>query len=258
MRKLIAIALIAGLFGRAQLFAADTAKPNPWQQTLNAVPAPELPARAAELVKNAKARDRRKVTVQVIDAALARNPAAAVAVVGAVARAVPEVAALAAGAAAAAQPAQAADIARAAASSAPAEAGKIVAAVCRAAPQQYREIAARVAQVAPGAKGEILRAVASVFPELKPGIEQALAGGEAAAPPVAIVLDSARPAGPSHLAGSASGAIPSTVAAPPTPGSLPRGPLIAPPYIPLPGGVTNVNPSSSGPVPRGERNYAAP
>jgi hypothetical protein len=258
MRNIIALTLIVGMFGSARGFAAEATKANPVQQSLAAVPSPEMPAKAAELVKAAKSRDRGRVTVEVVKAALAKNPGAAMSVVGAIAKAVPDMAAIAAGAAAEEQPARAADIARAAAAAAPAKAGKIVAAVCRAAPQDYRNIALRVAQVAPGSEKEILRSIASVFPDLKPGIDRSLAGIGSATPSVAAVLDAARPSGVSGLAASAQGSSSSTAATRTAPDGLPRGPSIAPPYIPLPVGATNINPSTSGTVPRGDRNYAAP
>lgn len=258
MKNLIALTLTVGVLTSAHANAAEAAKANPPQAALAIVPAPEMPAKAADLVRGARSRDRSATTIEVVKAALARNQAAVLSVVGAIAKAVPEMAPVAAGTAAEERPALAVDITRAAVSAAPTKAGKIVAAVCRVVPQNYRHIALGAAEVAPGASKEILRAVASVFPGLRSGIENALARSDNANPSVAAVLDSTRPAGAVGLAASTQVAGQATAFSPSVPGSLPRGPSIAPPYIPVPAGVTNVNPSTSGPVPRGDRNYAAP
>src|ERR1035441_5451693 len=81
-------------------YAKDAPATNPFNQILTAVPAGELPAKAADLVVQAKARDRKATTINVVKAALSINPAAAPAIVGAIARAVPVMAAVAAGTAA--------------------------------------------------------------------------------------------------------------------------------------------------------------
>lgn len=258
MKKLAAFTLSVGLFASAQAIATESFKAESFQSRLASVPAPEMPAKAADLVKAARSRDRSAVTVEVVKAALARNPAAALSVVGAIAKVVPEMAAVAAGAAAEVRPAQAAEITRAAVSAAPAKAGKIVAAVCLAVPRNYRQIALAAAEVAPGANKEILRAVATVLPSLRVGIDNALARSNSTNPSVAAVLDSLKTAGAVGPLTTARSSSQATGSSPSLPDSLPRGPTLAPPYIPLPAGVTNVNPSTSGPVPRGDRNYAAP
>ncbi len=253
MKTIFALMLIVCLPGPAYRAEAGPVQASSLLNQLAAVPAPELPAKAAEMVKSAPTRERATVTIEVMKAAILKNPQAAIAIVGAIAKAVPDQAALAAAVAAAEQPAQAAEFARAAAVAAPAKVGSIVAAVCRAAPQDYRRIALLVTEAVPGANNEVLHAIATVFPELKPGIERALAGNAYNPPSVALLLDSSRPARPPGATAVVEGTGSTTV-----PGTLPRGPSIAPPYLPLPAGTTNVNPSSSGPVPRGDRNYAAP
>src|SRR5512141_2801320 len=80
------------------------------KQSLSSVPAAEIPAKAAELLKAAKAKERPAVTVQAVNDALEINPTLAPAVVGAIAKSSPETAALAAGAAAQRQPKLAAEI----------------------------------------------------------------------------------------------------------------------------------------------------
>src|SRR2546427_5050844 len=112
MKRIAIMALSVIWLGAASSFAADSA----FKEILAHVPAAELPARAAVLIKDTKARDREAVTLDVVKTAVALNPAAAPVIVSAIARAVPDMAATAAGVAAAEQPKQAAAIARAAAS----------------------------------------------------------------------------------------------------------------------------------------------
>ena len=261
MKQILTLVIAANLGYAGSLFAADPGANPPVQQSLMAVPAAEMPAKAAELVKSARARDRGVVTVNVVTAAAAINPACSPTVVSAIAKSVPDMAAIAAGTAAELLPKQAGDIARAAASAAPSKAGKIVEAVCRATPQDYKKIALAAAQAAPSAGKEILQALETAIPGLKTSIEPALAGYGGNAPSVPAVLDSIRPATGSSLDGLA----PDSPRAPvgvPVAGSPPmsqtRGPLLAPPFVPISGTSTNVNPATSGNVPRGGRNYASP
>jgi hypothetical protein len=226
------------------------------------VPAAELPAKAADLVLQAKPGDRQATTADVVKTAVRINPAAAPAIVGAIARAVPEMASVAAGVAAAEQPRQASAIAKAAAAAAPKQAAKIVAAVCRAVPKQYRNVAIAVSEVVPGADKAIVNAVAAALPDLKPYIEQTLAAYGGNVLSVAYTLDQAA-RGPQ--AGTGTGPLPATLSpqtAPPVAlgGGAPmaRGPAVGPPYIPITVTPTNVTSGSSGQVPNGGRNYAQP
>jgi hypothetical protein len=240
--------------------AADRAAGTAEVLALIGVPAPEMPAKAAELVKAAKVRERGAVTVNAVTTATALNAAGTPTVVSAIAKAVPDMAAIAAGTAAGQQPKQAVEITRAAVTAAPGKAGKIVAAVCRVAPQDYRNIAQAAAQAAPGMRKEILQAVAGIFPELKAGIETALAGSGDTLPSVAAVLDSVRPSSGTGLA-MTDGATSIPGAGPVVgSGTVPqaRDLGVAPPLVPLSGTSTNVNPGTSGTVSRGGRNYAAP
>jgi hypothetical protein len=175
--------------------AKDSPKANPFRGALSEAPSAELPAKAAQLVKHAKARDWGTTTVDVVKAALEINPAAAPSIVSAIAKAVPEMAAVAAGTAAAEQPNQATAIARAAAAAAPSKAGKIVAAVCRAVPGLYQDIAMAVAQVAPSASIDILNGVGDAIPSLKPSIDGALGSYSASIPSVNEVIMQAKPVG---------------------------------------------------------------
>ena len=241
MKKIAMVGLGLVWLVAARSFAADS----PFKEKLSHVPAAELPAKAAALIKDTKARDREAVTLEVVKVAVALNPAAAPAIVGAISRSVPDVAALAAGTAAAEQPKQAAAIARAAAAAAPSKAGKIVVSVCRAVPNDYRNIAVAVAQAVPGSGKEILSAVAAALPDLKPGIEGVLARYGLNAPSVAFVLDPKMQAPDLGTAPSAPGGV--------IPSPLARGPAIGPPFLPLSGTPTNVTPGTSGNVPPGDR-----
>jgi hypothetical protein len=236
MKKIAVMTLSAVWLGTSICPAGDST----YKDLLAKVPAAELPAKSAGLIKDAKARDREVVTRDVVKSAVELNPAAAPLIVSAIAQVVPDMAALAAGVAAAEQPKQAAAIARAAAAVAPAKASKIVVAVCRAVPNDYRNIAVAVAQAVPGSGQEVLKAVAIVRPDLQPGIDRVLVSYGNNLPTVGAVLDANLTAGNG------------------LPVSLARGPAVGPPYIPLSGTPTNVTPGGSGDVPPGGRDYAKP
>lgn len=80
------------------------------QKVLKAVRAPELPAKAADLVLKASKEEQEAVTISVVKAAIAIRPASAAAVVGAIARVAPHRAAIAASTAIALAPKQTAAI----------------------------------------------------------------------------------------------------------------------------------------------------
>jgi len=222
------------------------------RDTLVQVPAIEMPAKAAELVGAAKARNRGPVTVEVVKGGIALNPNAATSIVSAIAKSSPDMASVAAGAAAEAQPKQAVEIAKAAAAAVPAKAGKIVAAVCRAVPTAYKQVAAAVAKVSPGAGKEILQAVGSVFPELKASIETAMTSYGMNTPSVPTILDAVKNPNPSPAA--------TLVGAPAVSGAGggARGPTVGAPYVPYSTTPGNVTPSGSGIVGHGGRTYSSP
>jgi hypothetical protein len=257
--KVITSVLLSVVFPFAcNSFAKDAPASNPFITVLAEVPAAELPAKAADVVSQAKRRERKPITVNVVKAALSFNPAAAPAIVGAIARAVPEMASIAAGTAAVQQPKQASAIAKAAAAGAPSQAGAVVKAVCLAVPSEYREIAAAVSHAVPGASKEILKAVVAALPDLKPSMEKVLAGYGGNVPSVDVTLDEVA------LAKAQSPSAPSAVVANPysspvmAGSTMARGPASGPAYIPLTRTPTNVNSGTSGPGPGGGRNYAAP
>ena len=274
MKKTVSLALSVAFLVAPISFAKDAPKANPFTEVLATVPAAEMPAKAAEVVQHAKSRERAATTADVVRAALGINPAAAPAVVGAIASSVPSMASVAAGVAAAEQPKQAAAIAKAAAAAAPSQARKIVLAVCRANPNAYREIAIAVSQAVPSANKDILNAVAAAIPGLNPYLEQTLVGYGGNVPSVPTVLDqTVKLAQTAPVPGAASAAsmsasrpavaagqpaVSSALATPAPAAPFARGPAVGPPYIPLTTTPTNVTSGSSGQVPTGGRNYAAP
>ena len=90
MRYIASITLLLTFLVACNSFGKDAPKVNPFNATLAAAPAAELPAKAADLVQRAKSRDRYTTTVNVVKAAVGINPAAAPAIVGAIARSVPD------------------------------------------------------------------------------------------------------------------------------------------------------------------------
>ncbi len=260
MKPIAIIVISVAFLGARSSFGSDVPKANPFNQVLAAVPAAELPAKAADLVLHSKGRDRQTATVNVVKCAVGMNPAAAPAIVGAIARAVPDMASVAAGAAAAQQPKQASAIAKAAAAAAPSKAGKIVTAVCRAVPNEYRNVAVAVSRVVPDARKAILKAVATALPVLEPGIESTVAGDSGNVLSVGDTLDQAASAFRISGGSGGSSAAGATLAPVTAPALTPMigGPAVGPPYHPLTTTPTNVTSRGSGTVPVGGRNYASP
>ncbi|HVK59621.1 MAG TPA: hypothetical protein VM735_12630 [Candidatus Kapabacteria bacterium] len=64
-----------------------------WEQELRTVPVPELPARAAEIVRSTPAAERSQAAIIAVEAISSRHPAAAPTVVAAISKAAPETAA---------------------------------------------------------------------------------------------------------------------------------------------------------------------
>jgi hypothetical protein len=219
------------------------------KETLGKVPAPEVPAKAADLVSQADANGRDAYAADVVRASLKRNPTMATAIVGSISRKSPETAPTVAATAAGIQPKQVKLIAQAAAAAAPAKAGEIVKAVCKVVPSAYREVALAVAQVAPKAAKEILVGLSEALPALKGPIDQAISSYNGQSLLVAPVLDRIAPADTTLAA------IPAPVTRPPSPPL--RGPIIGGPYVPPSGTATNV-PPNGGDVPPGGRDYSPP
>ena len=244
MKTMLVISTSLALVLSFNSFADNAAKASNASAVLKKVPAPEMPAKAAAMIKAAGKADREATTIQVVTAAVTLNPASAPAIVAVISREVPASAPTAAATAAALQPAQASAIAKAAAAAAPDQVGPIVVAVCKAVPNQFRNVAIAVSQAVPKSSRQILEAIATAIPELKPSIENALAsysGGMT----LASSLEKAAPA-------------PTGPGGPDSVFTSFRGPAPAPPYIGLSGTATNVAPGAPGEQPPGGRNYAAP
>ncbi|MCX6904320.1 MAG: hypothetical protein NTW03_12755 [Verrucomicrobia bacterium] len=212
--------------------------------TLKSAPAAEIPAKAAQLVKQANSNARQATTIAVVKAAIAMRPPTAELVVAAISKANPEMACVAAATAAILLPKQAASIAKAAAAAAPAQAGRIVTFVCRQAPEDYRAVALAVSQAVPGAAREIVEGVGTAIPAFKASLDQGLLASSGSSFAVAAMLDRAVPSAP----------------APSAPSPRPAGPTVQPPYWPLTMNsyTTNIDFSTNGIVPPGGRSYAAP
>jgi hypothetical protein len=242
--KVLGLMMAVALVATAKLLAGDTPAANPFFGTLSTVNPAELPAKSAELVLQADAKNRLETAANVVKAAVGLNPAAAAVIVGTIAHAAPEAASVAAATAAALLPDQAAAIARAAAVAAPSAAGKIVEAVCRVVPSAFKAVANAVAGVAPGEGRAILAGLSSAIPSLKEPIARILAGSSVGSPsiPDSMPLLSSVPA-PGGLN---------------TP--LPVTPAVhtAPPYVPPPPPLGNTTPGNGGQVQTGGRNYDGP
>ena len=110
MRKLVSIGSV--LCFSVLLVTADTAEERRKRlaREFQEIPAPELPARAAAVVRNTPAAERSQAAVIAVEMIIARNPGAASAVVAAISRTDADAGSAAADAAARALPANAAEI----------------------------------------------------------------------------------------------------------------------------------------------------
>jgi hypothetical protein len=216
---------------------------------LSAVAPAELPTTAAELVKQADAKNQAKTTIDVVRAAVGLNPAAAPSVVGSIAQSSPAMAATAAATAAALMPKSAMVIARAAAAAAPDQAGAIVEAMVRALPSDFRLVAETVAKMAPGAEKEILAGLLAAMPNLGSVINPALASSPL--PPLNTVL--AQAADTLKIQGLAAGSLAPTPVFLPVAGvrpssvsGLPQGPSTSSGGAGGSGPGTVINPGDGG------------
>jgi hypothetical protein len=111
---------LAAAVAAPSAFAVTDAQLKVVKKNLNAVPAPELPAKAAELVTQAQKEDREAVAETVVRAAIYKSRPSAPLVVAAVSKAAPEVAGAASRVAAEMEAGQSDNITAAAAGAAPA------------------------------------------------------------------------------------------------------------------------------------------
>ena len=233
---------VVALAAAVNVNAAENSTASPALSVLSAVGSAELPAKAADLVAQADAKNLKSTTIDVVKAAVGLNPAAAPAIVGSIAHVSPDMAATAAATAVTLVPSQVLVVAKAAAAAAPTKAGAIVEALCRVLPADYQIVAEAVADVVPGAGREILTAIATAVPALKDSINQTLASSQGNILSVSSVLTQI-----AQTSGSTG-----------TP-AMPQGPSVgAPPTTPS-GTPTILTPSSGGVVPSGgQRGYSAP
>ena len=127
-RQMLVLALAAAVAAPSAL-AVTEAQLKAVKKSLNSVPVPELPAKAAELVTQAAKEDREAVAVTAVRAAIRKSRSSAPLVVSAVSKAAPEVAAPVSRAAAEMEAAQADTIAFAAVGAAPQAKAEIISSV---------------------------------------------------------------------------------------------------------------------------------
>jgi hypothetical protein len=142
------------------------------KQSVATAPVAELPARAAQIVTDAKDTEKEEVALLTVKEAIARRPATAAAIVAAISKAAPEVTVAVASEAARLSGEQAPEIARAAATAVPAQAHKIAAAVAQAAPKSALKVTRVVAWTVPEQTVGIVENVVSTVPQAKSQIEQ--------------------------------------------------------------------------------------
>ena len=242
---LLAAAVVMALTLKAA--AGEPAVAGAFAGVLTAVTSAELPAKSAELVAQADAKNLKQTTLDVVRAAVGLNPAAAPAIVSSIGQSTPTMAATAAATAISLVPNQAVVIARAAAAAAPGQAGAIVEAICRVLPASYQAVASAVAEVVPGAGKEILAAIVAALPELKNAVTQTVASYNGNTPSVGTVL---------MQVAQVESSVTSSVPAPPV--SLPRGPSVGAPLVPISSTPVVLDPGSGGTVPTGGRGYSSP
>jgi hypothetical protein len=245
--------------------AEDKTVSSPALSVLSSASSAELPAKAAELVAQADAKNLKQTTIDVVKAAVGLNPAAAPAIVGSIAQAVPNAAATASAQAAVLVPNQAVLIARAAAAACPSKAAAIVEAICLVLPADYAKVAVAVSEVVPGAAKDILVAIETAIPQLKAAIDQTVASYQGNLPSLSTVLSQVAQTESSATTlaitagtlGPSSSTLSTTSGSKPV--SLPRGPTIGEPYVPVTGTPIIITPGSGGQTPPdGGRGYSAP
>ncbi len=121
------------------------------------VPAPEIPAKAVQIVMSAPAKDRKAVAYAVVKTAIRHNKSTARLVVSSVAKAAPETASLIAALAAEMVKDEAVFIAGAASTAAPSQTSAIEASVASAVPEHAAEITRGSARVGPPTAGTVIQ-----------------------------------------------------------------------------------------------------
>jgi len=242
------LAVAVALAMAVKVSAGETTGASPFLGVLTTATSVELPAKAAELVLQADAKNIKQTTIDVVKAAVGLNPAAAPAIVGSIAKSSPAMAATASATAVVLVPSEVVAIARAAAAAAPAMAGSIVEAMCKVLPADYQNVADAVAAVVPGASKEILAGIVAAIPELKNVISQTLASYNGQIPSVSIVLQAVQNGGLASTPTALGSDTPSFV----------RGPSSGAPLTPISGTLVVHAPGSGSPAPPGGHNYPSP
>lgn len=172
--KVTLAALLAALSFFAAPFAqaVSTSQILAIKKTIGDVPAVELAAKSAALVRQADAADRQEVAVLAVREVANQRPAAIIAVVGSLAKTAPDLSALIASEAAKLVAERATEIAKAAAAGAPAQAEKIAAAVAKVAPRSASRVAHAVVLVAPDQSSRIVEGVIASVPSSKTEISR--------------------------------------------------------------------------------------
>ena len=237
LKSLTFLTLVAALGLTYTASASENAMDASSMSKLSTATAAELPAQAAELVKQAPAKNLSQTTITVVIAAVGLNPAAAPAIVGSIAHSSPDMAGTAAATAVTLVPNQAVAIAKAAAAAAPTQVGAIVEAICKVLPQGYKSIALAVADVVPGADKEILKGIALAIPALEAVINQTLASDNGKIASLNVVL--AQITQSQNTAGTVAVSAPAPLA-------LPQGGFSTTPFVGTTVSPVNVQGAGSG------------
>jgi hypothetical protein len=141
---------------------------------LSSVSVPEIPAKAAELVQAAAARDREQTAQDVLrDVSVIARPGVLPYAVSAICHADPEASGAVVATAVELQPDDVLIFSRAAVCAAPGEVKQIVFSACKAAPGSYADVALVVSRQLPSANDLILAGLVGAFPGLKAYLQEA-------------------------------------------------------------------------------------
>lgn len=260
--QLLLAAAIASSVAMGAIASDSKTTASPALNVLSSTTSAELPAKAADLVAKADAKNLKNTTVDVVKAAVGLNPAAAPAIVGSISQTTPTMAPTASATAAALVPDQVLLIARAAAAASPSQAGAIVEAICRVLPASYEKIAVAVAEVVPGAGKEILAGVTTAIPGLKGTVDKTLANYQGSVPSVSTVLSQVSQTETSANVVALASAAPATTAKPAATTLIPAAQVVTPTTPVVPVSTTPTITSGNGGTPivpgRGGRTYSAP
>lgn len=166
-------AILCGILtlGTAGTFAAQLEQTDV-RKALQSVVLPEMPVKAAELVKKAPASQRLAVALAVTQQAIALNPSSTASVVSEVCKAEPSFAGEVAVIAASLQPKSLASITHAAIKGAPSKHKQIVIALSRANPMEFPKVAGAAQMALPAEQRiDVFHSLAEAFPGLKPMLD---------------------------------------------------------------------------------------